>query len=137
MAAYSGEQEQHQQKPADSDKGTNPHIDLSGEQNRYSWAEIKKNAKEYWTQFVEHVERRSAFYVALSGIAVAGFTLALFIATFLLWFAGERHSERQLRAYVSTSSGSMRVVNIAQGGQGFQITIELRNAGQTPGYDAN
>jgi hypothetical protein len=31
---------------------------------------------------------------------MATFTIALFIATLLLWIGGERHSERELRAYV-------------------------------------
>jgi hypothetical protein len=49
---------------------------------------------------VNYVEQKDKFVVALSTIVMATFTIALFIATLLLWIGGERHSERELRAYV-------------------------------------
>jgi hypothetical protein len=135
MSPDTNEQKQHQHEPKKSNNPSNPNADEGGQHYRDTWTKIKQSAQEYWAQFVDHVERRNAVYVALSGIAVAAFTLALFFATWLLWFGGERHSERELRAYVAIAGGNIRVANITQGGQGFQIVIELKNSGQTPGYD--
>jgi hypothetical protein len=59
----------------------------------------------------------------------------LFVATFLLWFGGERHAERQLRAYVTIVGGGMTLVNLVEGGMGLLINLELKNSGQTPGYN--
>lgn len=44
-------------------------------------------------------------------------------------------AERQLRAYVSVISGSIQLVNLIEGGLGVKVHIELKNSGQTPGYD--
>jgi hypothetical protein len=89
---------------------------------------IKEKTKEYWDRFIEHVERRHPVYVAFSGIAVAAFTLALFIATWLLWTAGEKHSERQLRAYVGIGAPHFGERDPRE------LTITVQNGGQTPAY---
>jgi len=44
-------------------------------------------------------------------------------------------AERQLRAYVSVVSGSMQLVSLVEGGFGVKVHIELKNSGQTPGYN--
>lgn len=93
---------------------------------------------------------------------LAFFTAALVFATFALFVSGERNVEvagrsadaaresavaakkavelsdrtaqLQLRAYVTLVAGKIQVVNVTQGGRAIQITIELKNSGQTPGY---
>lgn len=47
----------------------------------------------------------------------------------------DKTAERQLRAYIAVVSGGMQVVTLTQGGLGIGIHIELKNSGQTPGYD--
>src|SRR6202158_6290935 len=124
-------QEQNQQQPTNSDRQTEKKImSQPRNDNRNSWTHIKEKAKEYRDQFIEHVEKREKFYTALSGIAVAAFTFALFFATWLLWSAGERHSERQLRAYICVEKG-----RVVLEGRTFKAFIDIKNSGQTPAHN--
>lgn len=78
---------------------------------------------------------------SINTFVVAIFTLLLFIATFLLWrstrklvLGAESTAERQLRAYVTVVGGGISTVHLREGGIGLQVTVELRNASQTPAY---
>lgn len=128
------EQQQHQNQPSSPNGKADQKMSPDGNQEGNRWSRIKKKAQEYRDHFIEHVERRDKVYVALSGIAVAAFTLALFVATFLLWFAGERHSERQLRAYMGNFASDMNLYNLDGGEAVFIAHTEIRNFGQTPAY---
>lgn len=133
----SNQQEQTQQQPKSGDQTANPNVDKSKQSQGNHWAEYKQAIKEYWNGFLSFSDKWREAITALGTAFVAAFTGLLFVATILLWWGGERHSERELRAYVSVVSGSIQVVNInnAPPGPGFRVTIELKNSGQTPGYD--
>ena len=64
-----------------------------------------QKSEKYWKRFVVFVETNDKFVNAISTAVIAAFTLALFVATTALWIAGERHSERELRAYIALHVG--------------------------------
>jgi hypothetical protein len=150
------QQEQTQQQPSFSDQNASRSADQSKQSQGNPWIEYEQTIssywnkflslsekwhdaitaiKIYWNKFLRFSEKWHDAITALSTTLIAAFTALLFVATWLLWFGGERHSEKQLRAYVTLLSGGIQVVNITHGGQGFRINIELKNSGQTPGYD--
>ena len=97
--------------------------------------------RERWRVVVAFLDAYGPLINATSTIVIALFTLALFVATLLLWVAirnlvegSSDTSERQLRAYVTLAGGQMRIVNLTGGGLGVSIDIELKNSGQTPAY---
>ena len=61
---------------------------------------------------------------------IFAFTFALFVATYLLYTAGE-HSERQLRAYVLISQGEISDI---MSDQKIAVKLFVKNYGQTPAY---
>jgi len=64
-------------------------------------------------------------------------TVLMFLATVALAYIAYnqyRTSQAQTRAYVGIDGGYMRYVDLVEGGRGFTIHIEIRNYGQTPGY---
>ena len=63
---------------------------------------------------------------------MAAFTVALFAATYLLWKSGEKHSERELRAYVSVPGAGIGNFGASKR---VQAKLHVRNCGQTPAYD--
>jgi hypothetical protein len=82
--------------------------------------------------FLAWLEQHEHAIAALSTIVIALFTAALFLATFLLWWAGERHSERQLRAYLVVDNVS---ISRFAAGQTIETYAILKNTGQTPACD--
>src|SRR5437762_8856479 len=86
---------------------------------------------DWYQRFVDYVEHNDKFFVALSSIVMAIFTIALFIATFLLWTGGEKHSERSLRAYVFPSE--IKVENFKTQAP-IVAFVQVKNSGQTPAY---
>jgi hypothetical protein len=62
---------------------------------------------------------------------MALFTIALFLATWLLYTAGERHSERELRAYVFPIKVEAFNFGI---GKRLESFVQIKNSGQTPAY---
>jgi hypothetical protein len=66
---------------------------------------------------------------AAAAVVIAIFTWTLWRSTRLLWLSGERHSERQLRAYVMVDS--VHLLNLAIGGHP-EAVITIKNSGQTP-----
>lgn len=72
---------------------------------------------------------------AIATIAIAFFTIVLAIATGLLWNAGERHSERELRAYISIINGQIELIKTDKGRFFIKGKIEFKNSGKTPAYD--
>jgi hypothetical protein len=66
---------------------------------------------------------------AAAAVVIAIFTLTLWRSTRLLWLSGERHSERQLRAYLMIDA--VELSNIAIGGQP-EARLTIKNYGRTP-----
>jgi hypothetical protein len=127
------QQRQHDQKPSDDQVTARPEISSeSGDQNPKSGAKIKEEQNQCWGKFVQWVNANDKVVVALSTIVIAAFTAALFFATFALWWAGERHSERALRAYVNIHAAYIDNFN----GPGTpNVRIIIKNSGQTPAYN--
>jgi hypothetical protein len=105
----------------------------SGDQRRERDSIAKQKINEYWIRFIEFYERNDKGIVAISTFFIALFTLALFVATYFLWKAGERHSERTTRAYIALHGGSV-VLATVDNAPGFHVAIELKNFGLTPAY---
>jgi hypothetical protein len=70
--------------------------------------------------------------IAASTVIVAVFTVTLWFSTYELWMAGERHSERELRAYiVGTTSAQYRNLSTPSP---YSI-LSFKNSGKTPAFD--
>lgn len=71
--------------------------------------------------------------VAFGTVVIALFTLTLWWSTSKLWKAGEKHSERELRAYVWVKAIGLHDLEV---GKLPYVIVEIRNAGKTPAYNA-
>jgi hypothetical protein len=136
IAAFTGSspaqnQKEEQQKPTTSQSDASPEPSKPDQQPaKRPSAEEKESG---WRQkILESLARNENAAVALSAIVTALFTGALVCATLLLWWAGKRHSERELRAYVSITEIGTREF-VPNGHPETKITIE--NSGKTPAYD--
>jgi hypothetical protein len=119
--------EYDQQQPQTEQREAQPNTDSYGQNQPERWTKYKQQIKERWTRFIEFTEKYDKAIVALSTLGIFLFTLALFLATFLLYTAGERHSERQLRAYIFASDVKVRQFTTIP-----RVTAEFKNFGQTP-----
>jgi hypothetical protein len=124
--------EYDQQQPQTEQREAKPSVDGDGQNQTDWWAKYKQKIKERWTRFIEFTEKYDKAIIALSTLGIFLFTLALFLATYLLYTAGERHSERQLRAYIFLSYAE--ISNIVSE-QDLTSKIVVKNFGQTPAYD--
>jgi hypothetical protein len=79
---------------------------------------------------IDWVDRRHDFVAAAATVIIAIFTITLWRATDRLWEAGERHSERELRAYVVVYGTDFSPV------PGKLISsLKIENTGQTPAHN--
>jgi hypothetical protein len=81
------------------------------------------------------------YRLKITDTLIAFFTAGLFIATWYLFLAtrklvrgAEDTAERQLRAYITVHLADITVVNLIEGGLGFNVHVDLKNSGQTPAY---
>lgn len=121
------------QAPPDASKAE-PEAGQSGN-NKSNIAVEPTRRQNYWERFVTFVETNDKFVTAISTAVIAAFTVALFIATFLLWHGAEVTAERQLRAYIGIHAMEVTVSPFERGGFAFIAHAELRNFGQTPAYE--
>jgi hypothetical protein len=121
----------HQENPTKDQAEANPEISQESGQISQRHGSIKKKIKQGWNKFVDGVEKNDKVVVAVSTIVMAIFTGALFFATFALWWAGERHSERQLRAYVCVTDAEIHEFGNPKP---LEALVVVKNAGQTPAY---
>jgi flagellar basal body-associated protein FliL len=130
--------EAHGQHPQASQDKSAPGSDENSQQQAEGKPGYKQYIKDSWIHFIEVTEKYDKAVVALATVGIFAFTLALFVATYLLYEAGERHSERQLRAYITILHGSIVYGQTAAPDgtvtPGVTITVELKNSGQTPAY---
>lgn len=77
-------------------------------------------------------EKTTSDPVAAFTLVLAFSTIGLWVATLLIYVAGERHSERQLRAYVMIDT--VDIENVSLGGNP-EATLNIKNFGQTPATD--
>src|SRR6266478_1196961 len=99
----------------------------------------KENEQSYKQSLIdrmfESVREHNAEVVAISTAIIALFTVVLAAFTLLLWFGGERHSERELRAYVSITPGKARINKDTAQLRGVQCVF--KNHGKTPAFKIN
>ncbi len=122
-----------EQQPTQQNSSPNP---LVNEQQKESdqGAEKKEKQSGYITGFFKLIREYNAEIVTISTAVMALFTVALFISTHCLWKSGEIHSERELRAYVLITRGSIHHFEI---NRRMIAKIEIQNTGQTPAYDVD
>lgn len=77
----------------------------------------------------EFLREHNAEVVALSTVVMAVFTVALFLATWLLWRSGRTHARQELRAYVF-----LRDVQLMNSDDTIEVTVYVKNFGKTPAY---
>ena len=124
-----------QTQPAQHDYAAEPSIEKQKHESDERTRE-KENDHSRITRIVKFVREYNAEVVAISTAVMALFTVALFAATFALWFGGERHSRRELRAYISVSPGFVfffatpPTTNIV-------VRCILANHGKTPAFRLN
>jgi hypothetical protein len=128
------QQVQNQTQPDHSNRQVEPEAAHGGHNESNAGATPKKE-QNYWERFVIFIEANDKFVTAMSTAVIAAFTVALFIATFLLWHGAEVTAERQLRAYIGIHAMEVTVAPFAGGGFAFIARAELRNFGQTPAYE--
>jgi hypothetical protein len=127
----SNKQEQAEQQPNNEQGQPNPRTDQHSQDQSKGWAKYKQAIKKYWECFLEASSKWHDAILAICTALIAMFTALLFVATVLLWWGGEKNSEKQLRAYVSVNANYI----YAFGPQiPVQIRFALTNHGQTPAY---
>lgn len=85
----SAHQVQNQNQPASSNSAAQPKAKSDSQQNSDGGTAEQKQ-QNYGKRFIAFVEVHDKFVVAIGTVVIAAFTLALFVATYLLWTAGER-----------------------------------------------
>ncbi len=132
--SYYSSQHQHpqnHQEPAASNANAQPPVDQNSQAKPESGTTQPENQHSFLQQFLDFAAVNDRAILALSTLAVAGFTFCLVIANFFLWNAGERHSERQLRGYISAAPDYIFDFSPTQ-----LVTIRytITNHGLTPAY---
>lgn len=123
----SAQSAKEENQPADQHASPDPSVDeLQNNSNK------RPQEKKDQGRFLNWIEGNSNVINAASTAIMAIFTVALFITTYLLWKSGEKHSARELRAYVGI--GDVRVKKFIAG-KIMQAEVTFRNAGQTPAYN--
>lgn len=89
-------------------------------------------------RFLSWCERYQGFINLISTALVAVFTGILTWYTILLWKSGEKHSERELRAYVFPVDFKVRnfktALSTLSPAQNIYAFVRIKNTGQTPAY---
>jgi hypothetical protein len=123
------QQEQYQIKPYDNDSSAEAKVNKNREQKANGGTDNQK-CNNYWKTFLSWAASNDKAITAISTMCIASFTLTLFIATWLLWCSGERHAERQLRAYVNVDGAEVSF----KPGETVAL-VSIKNSGQTPAYN--
>ncbi len=132
MEKAAEQKQQDQAEPTEHDPKPDPETPTATNQEPDSRPAVEKKQDGWWDKFIKWTNRNDKAVVALSTVIIGAFTVALFFATFLLWWAGERHSERELRVYVFVTEAA--VYNFSTD-QPLEARLNIHNAGQTPAYD--
>src|SRR6266496_2070416 len=128
----------YQTLPAQHNDSTNPSVEKQkseADQRTGEKENENKSKKNLISRVFQFIREYNAEIVTLSTAIMALFTVALFIATFLLWSGGERHSERELRAYLSATP--FMVLNWGMEKEFIGVDCHFENHGQTPAFEIN
>src|SRR5437870_4192734 len=123
---------ENQTQPAQHNASAEPSVE-----KQKSESDQRSGKKEHEQSYIERmlklVRDYNAEVVAISTGIMALFTIALFAATFALWFGGERHSQRELRAYISVRPSV--VFNFASPPAAIVgVRCVMANHGKTPAF---
>lgn len=114
-------QAQKANKPNSYQNQSKPNLaSNSSDKKRAGRAKDQKEKTDRWEKLV-----------AKATVWIAAFTVLLFIANILLWWGGEKHSERELRAYVFPTE--IKVANFKTD-KNLVAYVKIENGGQTPAY---
>jgi hypothetical protein len=117
-------QSQEINKPNNYQNRSNPNLTPdSSDKHSNSRAKDQKKKSDRWEKLV-----------AKATVWIAAFTVLLFVATILLWWGGEKHSERELRAYLSVTPNILLDWFV---GQNPGVDCVIKNHGQTPAFEIN
>ncbi len=103
-----------------------------GDQQAQGGAEKQKEQNGYWKNIFRWIDNHDKRVVAVATIVMAAFTVVLAIANYGLWKGARKHSERELRAYVSITEIGTR--NFVPNGRA-ETKVTIKNSGKTPAYD--
>jgi hypothetical protein len=126
---------QNQTQPTQQNASAEPSVEKQKSESDQR-AGKKENEQSRVERIVKSVREYNAEIVTISTAIMALFTIALFAATFALWFGGERHSRRELRAYVSVRPGFVFFFTIPPTAN-IVVQCVLTNHGQTPAFRIN
>ncbi len=126
---------QEQNQPTNQHASPNPTVErLQTEPDQR--ADKKENQQTVKSGLIQKcfgfVREYDAEIVAISTLVMAVFTVGLFLSNYLLWKSGERHSERELRAYVHVTEAGIRNFGSSMP---IEANLSVKNFGQTPAYD--
>lgn len=127
-----------EQKPSYHYTPSNPSVQETNTEPNKRTGE-KENGEDDSSWLLKFVDRHDNVINALSTFVIAIFTIALFMSTHSLWKSGEKHSERELRAYVFPVSFTIRNFQTTLSSrnsapQRISAYVKIKNTGQTPAY---
>ncbi len=131
MAQNEHEASDHNQSPATNQANSSP-IEPSVSQQESN----NRNNEKQQDSYSSRGELSASDIVnCISTAVIAVFTIVLAIYTILLWKSGEKHSERELRAYVSIIPGRALIVKDKPQISGVECLV--KNHGRTPAFEIN
>jgi hypothetical protein len=120
--------------PSEQYATANPSISpKQGEPDQRPKKEESGESDSSW--LLQFLNKYSNALNAISALIIAAFTIALFYTSKWLWQSGEKHSERELRAYVSVTPD--RVFIDADKAQITGLKCVVKNHGRTPAFEIN
>lgn len=128
------QKENDQQKPSAYQDVSRNAVVSEDKVHSNSGSQQDKQQESCWHETINWLDEHDGAITAVSTFVVAAFTIALFIATKRLWQSGEKHSERELRAYVFVTRGNVEDFRVHEHPK---ATILIKNAGQTPATEFN
>jgi len=111
---------------------TPPSLATSTKKSGREGKEERRNPDVYEGPFLRWTKRYEAVINGFSAIVMAVFSVILTIYTVRLWKSGEKHSERELRAYVWVSVADIRFIGTERQ---MLATFKICNDGQTPAHN--
>lgn len=124
---------QKQSQPSEQHASPDPLIDKQQSEAEQR-PDKKESSEEDSSWFLKLTNKYGNAINAISTLVMAIFTVALFFSTHLLWKSGEKHSERELRAYVGVTDASIQASKDPEKAL-IKAEMTIQNAGQTPAYD--
>jgi hypothetical protein len=128
----------NQTPPTEYQRATSPHSPEIAAPSGSERQDANQYKSAHRNAFLSWCQRYQGAINLFSGILVAVFTGILTLYTILLWKSGEKHSERELRAYVFPVAFTIRnfktTLSSVSTSQRISAFVKIKNTGQTPAY---